>query len=112
AFAALVEDLHQRGLNKRVLVVAMGEFGRTPRMNPEGGRDHWRNTFSVAFAALVEDVHQRGLNKRVLVVAMGEFGRTPRMNPEGGRDHWGNTFSVAFAGGGLKTGQAVGKSNP
>jgi len=42
---------------------------------------------------------------------MGEFGRTPRMNPEGGRDHWGNTFSVAFAGGGLKTGQAVGKSN-
>src|SRR5262245_35953472 len=50
AFAALVEDLHQRGLNKRVLVVAMGEFGRTPRMNPEGGRDHWGNTFSVAFA--------------------------------------------------------------
>ena len=35
----------------------------------------------------------------------------PRMNPEGGRDHWGNVFSVAFAGGGLKTGQAVGKSN-
>jgi len=67
--------------------------------------------FDAAFAALVEDLHQRGLEKRVLVVAMGEFGRTPRMNPEGGRDHWGNVFSVAFAGGGLKTGQAVGKSN-
>lgn len=67
--------------------------------------------FDAAFAALVEDLHQRGLDKRVLVVAMGEFGRTPRMNPEGGRDHWGNVFSVAFAGGGLKTGQAVGKSN-
>jgi Protein of unknown function (DUF1501) len=68
--------------------------------------------FDAAFAALVDDLHQRGLNKRVLVVAMGEFGRTPRMNPEGGRDHWGNVFSVAFAGGNLKTGQAVGKSNP
>jgi uncharacterized protein DUF1501 len=68
--------------------------------------------FDAAFAALVDDLHQRGLDKRVLVIAMGEFGRTPRMNPEGGRDHWGNTFSVAFAGGGLKTGQAVGKSNP
>src|SRR5436305_1970585 len=50
AFAALVEDLHQRGLDRRVLVVAMGEFGRTPRMNPDGGRDHWGNVFSVAFA--------------------------------------------------------------
>jgi hypothetical protein len=68
--------------------------------------------FDAAFAALVEDLYQRGLDKKVLVIAMGEFGRTPRMNPEGGRDHWGNTFSVAFAGGGLRTGQAVGKSNP
>lgn len=68
--------------------------------------------FDAAFAALVDDLHQRGLDKKVLVIAMGEFGRTPRMNPEGGRDHWGNTFSVAFAGGGLRTGQAVGKSNP
>lgn len=47
AIAALVEDLSQRGLYDRTLVVAMGEFGRTPRMNAEGGRDHWGNTFSV-----------------------------------------------------------------
>lgn len=47
AVAALVEDLEQRGLYERTLVVAMGEFGRTPRMNAEGGRDHWGNTFSV-----------------------------------------------------------------
>ena len=47
ALAALVEDLMQRGLYERTLVVAMGEFGRTPRMNPDGGRDHWGNTFSV-----------------------------------------------------------------
>ncbi len=47
ALAALVEDLCQRGLYERTLIVAMGEFGRTPRMNSAGGRDHWGNTFSV-----------------------------------------------------------------
>ncbi len=47
AFAALIEDLIARGLYEKTLVVAMGEFGRTPRMNPEGGRDHWGNVFSV-----------------------------------------------------------------
>jgi hypothetical protein len=47
ALAALLDDLIQRGLYERTLVVAMGEFGRTPRMNPEGGRDHWGDTFSV-----------------------------------------------------------------
>ena len=47
ALAALVEDLIARGLYEKTLVVAMGEFGRTPRMNPEGGRDHWGNVFSV-----------------------------------------------------------------
>jgi hypothetical protein len=38
---ALVEDLHARGLNHDVSVIAWGEFGRTPRINPGGGRDHW-----------------------------------------------------------------------
>jgi hypothetical protein len=39
--AALVEDLAERGLDKRVLVVCYGEFGRTPRVNTTAGRDHW-----------------------------------------------------------------------
>jgi uncharacterized protein (DUF1501 family) len=50
AIAGVVEDLVQRGLFERVLVVAMGEFGRTPRMNADAGRDHWGQTFSVLFA--------------------------------------------------------------
>ena len=41
--SALIEDLHERGLDKDVSVVAWGEFGRTPRINPEAGRDHWPN---------------------------------------------------------------------
>jgi len=38
---ALITDLHERGLDKDVAVVAWGEFGRTPKINPEAGRDHW-----------------------------------------------------------------------
>ena len=41
AMSALVEDLHERGLDKDVAVVAWGEFGRTPQINPDAGRDHW-----------------------------------------------------------------------
>lgn len=51
AIAALVDDLIARGLFDQTLVVAMGEFGRTPRMNKDAGRDHWGNTFSVLFAS-------------------------------------------------------------
>lgn len=47
AIAAMVRDLIDRGLYERTLVVAMGEFGRTPRMNEYAGRDHWGETFSV-----------------------------------------------------------------
>jgi uncharacterized protein (DUF1501 family) len=39
--SALVEDLHQRGLDRDVSVIVWGEFGRTPKINPQGGRDHW-----------------------------------------------------------------------
>ncbi len=45
--SALIRDLQQRGLNRDVLVVAMGEFGRTPRVNVNGGRDHWPGVASV-----------------------------------------------------------------
>ena len=50
AFAALVGDLDDRGLLDETLVIAMGEFGRTPKLNAAGGRDHWPRVFSVAFA--------------------------------------------------------------
>jgi hypothetical protein len=48
--AALIEDLKQRGSLDRTLVVALGEFGRTPKVNNRGGRDHWSNAMSVMFA--------------------------------------------------------------
>lgn len=49
AVAALIEDLHDRGLDKKVAVLVWGEFGRTPRIN-KGGRDHWPNSMSVLIA--------------------------------------------------------------
>ena len=50
AFAALVEDLHERRLLDTTLVVAMGEFGRSPRINATGGRDHHAEAWSVCLA--------------------------------------------------------------
>lgn len=47
---ALINDLAERGLLERNLVVCMGEFGRTPKVNPRAGRDHWPNTFSLLLA--------------------------------------------------------------
>jgi hypothetical protein len=49
-YATLLGDLHQRGLLDETLVVVMGEFGRSPKINASGGRDHWGQVFSVALA--------------------------------------------------------------
>jgi hypothetical protein len=50
AYASLLEDLHERGMLRKTLVVAAGEFGREPRINPAGGRDHWPQCWSMLFA--------------------------------------------------------------
>jgi uncharacterized protein (DUF1501 family) len=48
--SALINDLHQRGTLKETLVVVMGEFGRTPKVNKDAGRDHWGQAASMLFA--------------------------------------------------------------
>jgi len=50
SIASLIEDLDQRGMLDSTLVVALGEFGRTPKVNSRGGRDHWSSAMSVMFA--------------------------------------------------------------
>lgn len=50
AASAFIEDLYERGLEKKILLVITGEFGRTPRINKNGGRDHWGNLCTLAFA--------------------------------------------------------------
>jgi hypothetical protein len=50
AYTALLEDLEQRGMLGSTLVLAMGEFGRTPQLNSRGGRDHWPGCWTILFA--------------------------------------------------------------
>ena len=64
-----------------------------------------------ALAALLADLDERGLLDETLVVVMGEFGRTPKLNTAGGRDHWPRAFSVLLAGGGVRGGQVVGRTD-
>lgn len=64
-----------------------------------------------ALSALVQDLHDRGMDKDVTVLVWGEFGRSPRINKDGGRDHWPNVSCALLAGGGLKTGQAIGTTD-
>ncbi len=77
--------------------------------------DDYRSTlcpmFDQAFSTLIDDLDQRGLLDHTLVLAMGEFGRTPRLNPRGGRDHWTGCWSVILAGGGIRGGQVIGRSD-
>ena len=64
-----------------------------------------------AVTALVSDLHDRGLDKDVTVLVWGEFGRTPRLNSQASRDHWPQLSTCLLAGGGMRTGQAIGASN-
>jgi hypothetical protein len=67
--------------------------------------------YDQGYSALIEDLHQRGMLDKTMVCNLAEFGRTPRINPAGGRDHWPACWSIYFAGGGVKGGRAIGRSD-
>lgn len=75
------------------------------------GMDYVGAPFDHAVSAFIEDVEARGLSEKILLVCCGEMGRNPVMNAKGGRDHWGNLSPLLLYGGGLKTGQVVGRSD-
>ena len=67
-------------------------------------------------SALLEDLDVRGLLEETFVVMIGEFGRTPKIttmpnSAKPGRDHWAPAFSGIFAGGGVRGGQVIGKTD-
>ncbi len=77
---ALIDDLDERGLLDTTLVIAMGEFGRTPAINPNLGRDHWPNCWSLALAGggiktgqVVGSSDEKGFNVTSRVVSMGDL---------------------------------------
>lgn len=65
----------------------------------------------VGMSALLEDLHERGLLESTLVIWMGEFGRTPRFGGAGGRDHYARAWSSFVAGGGIRGGQVIGRTD-
>jgi hypothetical protein len=73
-FSALIEDLSERGLLDETLVIAMGEFGRTPKLNTRGGRDHWPRVFSVVLAG-------GGVPGGQVTGSSDRVGESPRDNP-------------------------------
>jgi hypothetical protein len=74
AFSALLSDLSERGLLEETLVIAMGEFGRTPKLNARGGRDHWPRVFSVVLAG-------GGVRGGQVIGASDRVGESPHDSP-------------------------------
>jgi len=85
--------------------------GSKPFTSIAGMKDIVAPMYDQGYSALIEDLHQRGMLETTLVANLAEFGRTPKVNPAGGRDHWPQCWSVYFAGGGVKGGRAIGKSD-
>ena len=63
------------------------------------------------WATLMSDLGDRGLLESTTIIWLGEFGRTPTINPNGGRDHFPRAWTTVLAGGGIKGGQAYGKTS-
>ena len=73
-YATLLEDLEQRGLLASTLVMTTGEFGRTPKINPAGGRDHWPQCWTMLFAG-------GGIKGGQKIGASDEIGAYPKDRP-------------------------------
>lgn len=74
AYSSLLEELSERGLLQNTLVVAFGEFGRTPKINPAGGRDHWPQVWTILMAG-------GGVRGGQVVGSSDEIGAMPKDRP-------------------------------
>ena len=85
--------------------------GSYPFTSLAGMKDFVAPMYDQAYSALIEDLRQRGMLQSTLVANLAEFGRTPRINAAGGRDHWTGCWTVYFAGGGVRGGRVIGRSD-
>lgn len=76
------------------------------------GHDTQAALLDPALSTLLADLRQRDLLESTIVLCLGEFGRTPNINPLDGRDHWPSGFSCLIGGGGLRSGQIIGATDP
>lgn len=86
-------------------------FGWDTHFNNFEGVKRLCGILDPGWATLLTDLRTRGLLKSTVVVWMGEFGRTPKINPRQGRDHFPAAWTTVIAGGGVKGGQAFGKTS-
>lgn len=89
---ALVEDLHQRGLDQDVSVIAWGEFGRTPRINKDGGRDHWPQASCALLAG-------GGMRMGQVIGSTNRLGEVPKDRPI----HYQEVFATLYHQFGIDT---------
>ena len=94
--AALIKDLKQRGLLDSTLVVWMGEFGRTPKINSKGGRDHWGNLCPLVFVG-------GGLKMGQVIGESDKKGAEPITNPITSNDLLGTIMHSLFDLGKVRT---------
>jgi hypothetical protein len=87
SFDSLMDDLADRGLLAETLVVVVGEFGRTPRINKQGGRDHWGHVFSMALAGA-------GIRGGQVIGASDKNGAYPTTDPIRGGDLTATIFHL------------------
>jgi hypothetical protein len=119
-----LRDLYGRNTMGQSMLLArrLVESGVTFVTVDAGGWDTHANNFEAlkkqklpmfdqAWAGMMQDMAARGLFEKTLVLVWGEFGRTPRINGNAGRDHWPGAMSVVMAGGGLKSGLAIGETD-
>jgi uncharacterized protein (DUF1501 family) len=104
--------LAQRLVEAGVRCVAI-DFGSwdTHRTNFPSLKDRLLPAFDQGVAALLEELYLRGLLDETVVWSTGEFGRTPKINANAGRDHWARAMSMIMAGGGIRGGQVIGKTD-
>ncbi|WP_254513469.1 DUF1501 domain-containing protein [Anatilimnocola floriformis] len=110
----MARRLIERGVS--FVEVSLGDLGG----NSIGWDTHLGNFAAVkslsaeldnGWGTLMEELKDRGLLESTTILWMGEFGRTPKINPQGGRDHFPAAWSCVLAGGGIKGGQAFGKTS-
>jgi uncharacterized protein (DUF1501 family) len=87
AFSALIDDLQRTGLLEETLVVVMGEFGRTPKINTDGGRDHWPRAFCVVLAGA-------GIAGGQVIGASDAMGESPQERPVSPADLSATLFTL------------------
>jgi hypothetical protein len=108
----LARRLVERGVGYVTINDRAGGLGwDTHAQNFPSLRDRLMPPLDQGVAALIHDLDCRGLLDDTLVVVCGEFGRTPKINANAGRDHHGRASSVLLAGGGLKRGHVLGRTD-